>query len=102
MIETAKRLIDEYCLEEFGYPADFDNLAAIGVGFTEAETENIHFVQAYVNLEDFRIETYVDENCIRIVQFDGLEDMIEHALPYLDFCQLTYVYDEELELIERS
>jgi hypothetical protein len=102
MMNEAKRLIDEYCIDEFGYPADFSDLAHIGVGYTETETEELHFVQAYINLEDYRIETYLDETCIRILGFDGLEDMIEHALPYLDFCELTYVSPEELEMIERS
>ena len=102
MFEEAKRLIDEYCIDEFGYPADFDDLTQIGVGYTTIDDPEDHDVQAYINLVDFRIETHVDGICIRSTQFDGLEDMIENALPYLDFCQLTYVYDEELELIERS
>ena len=39
-IEEAKRLIDEYCIDEFGYDADFDNLKNVGVAFSTNEPYN--------------------------------------------------------------
>jgi hypothetical protein len=103
MFETAKRLIDEYCMEEFNSPADYDDLTQIGIGYTiiDGITEE-HEIQIYANLIDFAIETYVDGICIRSHHFGTLEDMITYGLSDLCFEYLIWLSDEELELIERS
>ena len=100
-LDRAKALIDEYCREEFEREegADYTDLSDVGVAYTTTE-DGKHEVQANIDLLGFGIKTFVDNTVVREEKFESLEDMIERALPYLSFDELTFVSDEELAQIE--
>ena len=100
-LDRAKALIDEYCREEFEREegADYTDLSVVGVAYTTTE-DGKHEVQANIDLLGFSIKTYVDNTIVREEKFESLEDMLERALPYLSFDELTFVSDEELAQIE--
>ena len=100
-LDRAKALIDEYCRTEFEREegADYTNLSDVGVAYTTTE-DGSHEVQASVDLLGFTIKTYVDNTIVREEKYESLEDMLQRALPYLSFDELTFVSDEELAQIE--
>ncbi len=100
-LDEAKRIIDEYCREEFEREegADYTDLSNVEVAYTTTEDEK-HEIQARVNLVDFRIEALVDGKAIRSEQFSTLEDMVERGLQSLSFDELVYLSDEELAKVE--
>ena len=100
-LDRAKALIDEYCREEFEREegADYTDLSVVGVAYTTTE-DGKHEVQVNIDLLGFSIKTYVDNTIVREEKFESLEDMLERALPYLSFDELTFVSDEELAQIE--
>ncbi len=101
LLDKAKALIDEYCREEFEREegADYTDLSDVGVAYTTTE-DGRHEVQANIDLLGFSIKTYVDNILVREEKYESLEDMIERALPYLSFDELTFVSDEELARAE--
>lgn len=100
-LDRAKALIDEYCREEFEREegADYTDLSDVGVAYTTTE-DGKHEVQANIDLLGFSIKTFVDNTIVREEKFESLEDMLERALPYLSFDDLTFVSEEELAQIE--
>lgn len=100
-LDTAKRLIDDFCREEYQREdgADYTDLANVGVAYTTTEDDK-HEIQARVNLVDFRMETLADGQVVRSEQFSSLEDMIETGLKSLSFDDLVYLSDEELAKLE--
>lgn len=100
-LDRAKALIDEYCRTEFEREegAEYTDLSDVNVAYTTTEDDK-HEVQASVDLLGFRIKTYVDDTLVREEKYESLEDMLERALPYLSFDELTFVSDDELALAE--
>ena len=96
-LTSAKNLIRDYCRREFedDKKVDFSDLSKIPVAYTTTEDEK-HEIQAYINLVDFRVETFVDDKCVQIEQYDSLEEMVEDALPSLCFDDLVCVSEEDL------
>ncbi len=101
MIEKAKTLIAEYCFREFGEDAkvDFSDLSKIPIAYTTTEDEK-HEIQVNANLVDFRIETFVDDTCIRTEQYDSLGEMVEDVLPHLSFDELVCVDEDDLKTVD--
>ncbi|MCC8029191.1 MAG: DEAD/DEAH box helicase family protein [Lachnospiraceae bacterium] len=97
-LDKAKDLIDEYCMEEFSSPADFDDLRNIGIGYTTV-TNNEYPVEASVNLIDFRLERRLNGKEFDTRQYDSLEELISHELYNLDFNDLMDVSDDELDAV---
>ena len=101
LLDKAKALIDEYCRTELESEegADYTDLSKVNVVYTTTEDDK-HKIQATVDLVGFRIETFVDNTLVRGEQYKSLEDMIERALPYLSFEELTAVSEEEIARAE--
>ena len=97
----AERLINDYCISEFGYEADFTNIEKIGVAYTTTEDER-HEIQVYVNLKEFKLETYFDNHLIDTEQYESLENMNESCLSYLSFDELVYIPDRMLEELKNA
>lgn len=100
MLERAKRLINEYCLEEFGSENDFANLEAVGVGYTTVTDEEIP-IQAYVDLIHFRIEKRLCDVLVETRQYESLEALIDGELYDLQFDDLAYASEEQIELFHK-
>ena len=100
-LDTAKRLIDDFCKEEYQREegADYTDLTNVEVAYTTTEDDR-HEIQARVNLVDFRIETLVDGKTVRSEQYASLEELTEKGLHGLSFDELVYVSDEELAKVE--
>lgn len=96
-LELAKKLIDDYCREEFHSGADFSDLSAVGIGHTTIADDEIP-IQAYANLADFRIEKYLGDVLIESRQYESLAELIQGELNDLEFGDLTYAGDEQLAM----
>ena len=96
-LELAKKLIDDYCREEFHSGADFSDLSAVGIGHTTITDDEIP-IQAYANLTDFRVEKYLGDVLIESRQYESLAELIQGELNDLEFGDLTYAGDEQLAM----
>ena len=92
----AKKLIREFCQEEYDSEPDFSDLSKIGIAYTHATDEDIP-IQVNVDLVGYRVERYLGEVLIDERQYESLEDLTETELEALDFSELVSVTDEELE-----
>ena len=92
----AKKLIRDFCLEEYDSEPDFSDLTKIGIAYTNATDEEIP-IQVNVDLVGYRVERYLGEVLIDELQYESLEDLTETELEALDFSELVSVTDEELE-----
>jgi len=97
LLEEAKKLINEYCLEEFESEADFSDLTKIGLAYTTTEDEDIP-VEAEADLVTFCINRYVNSRLVEQRQYSSLESMIQKELKYLDFNELVDFTDEQIDL----
>ena len=95
-IDRAKKLIREFCQEEYDSEPDFSDLTKIGIAYTHATDEDIP-IQVNVDLVWYRVERYLGEVLIDERQYESLEDLTETELEALDFSELVSVTDEELE-----
>ena len=100
-LERAKELIDDFCQNEYDSPADFEDLSKIGIGYTTVTDDEIP-IQAYANLEDFRIERYLDGTLIDSRQYDSLQALIDNELEDLDFSDLIDVTDEQVTMVQQK
>ena len=92
----AKKLIRDFCLEEYDSEPDFSDLSKIDIAYTNATDEEIP-IQVNVDLVGYRVERYLGEVLIDERQYESLEDLTEAELEALDFSELVSVTDEELE-----
>lgn len=99
LLKRAKKMIHEYCQNEFENDADFTDLSNIGVAYTEMEDEP-YPIQAIVDLIHYKIETKVFDVTTHLEQYDTLEELIQKGLPYLNFDDLVYINDEDEEKIK--
>ena len=95
LLKEAKRLIDEYCIAEFGDPADYGDLSDVGLAYVQTE-DGLHEIQVSVDLLNCRIIKEVDGKVVHTDQYDSLSDLIEKELRWLDFGELTDVSEEEM------
>ena len=103
LLEEAKEYIDGFCEREYGSLEDVDytDLSGIGLAYTTTE-DGQHEIQAAADLIRCRMETYVDGLLVEYTQYDDLADLIENALSALDFSELVYVPEEQLEPFYRE
>ena len=100
-LDKAKRIIDDFCREEYQREdgADYTDLTDVGVAYTTTEDDK-HEIQARVNLVDFRIETLADGKVVRSEQYDSLEELTDNGLRALSFDDLVYLSEKELAKVE--
>ena len=89
LTDKAIRLINEYCEREFDYKANFSNLDHIDLAYTTDETTGAP-IEAYADLETFRIVTEYDGKIVRDDQYATLEDMCVE-LEFLEFSNLVSI-----------
>ncbi|MEE1137918.1 MAG: SNF2-related protein [Acutalibacteraceae bacterium] len=95
-IEKAKELINKFCLDEYGEDADFSDMKNIDIAYTTLTDAEIP-VQVSVNLVDYRIDRFIDNNHYDSRTYDSLEGLINGELYSLNFDDLVYIPDEALE-----
>ena len=94
--ETAKNLINEFCLEEYDSPADFSNLSKIGIAYTTVTDDELP-IQVDVNLENFTVEKYIDNVLVDTEYYYNLSNITEKFLQNLNFDELVYVTEQQIE-----
>ena len=94
--ETAKNLINEFCLEEYGSPADFSNLSKIGIAYTTVTDDELP-IQVDVNLENFTVEKYIDNVLVDTEYYYNLSNITEKFLQNLNYDELVYVTEQQIE-----
>ena len=95
-LEKAKELIDNFCLDEYGENADFSDMKNIDIAYTTLTDAEIP-VQVSVNLVDFRIDRFIDNNHYDSRIYGSIEELINAELDNLDFDELVSIPDEALE-----
>ena len=96
LIERAKGLISDFCRSEYGSEADFSDPAKIGVAYTTVTDDEIP-VQVNIDLVNFRLERYLDDEHLETRQYGSLQELIANELENLDFSDLIHVSDEDVE-----
>ena len=97
-LEIAKKFINDFCVTEYGSPADFSDLEKVGIAYTTVTDEEIP-IQVNADLVHYRIERYLDGKFLERRQYESLDELIQNELADLDFDDLVSVSDEELESI---
>ena len=96
LLERAKGLISDFCRSEYGSEADFSDPTKIGVAYTTVTDDEIP-VQVNIDLVNFRLERYLDDEHLETRQYSSLQELISNELENLDFSDLIHVSDEDLE-----
>ena len=96
LTERAKGLISDFCRSEYGSEADFSDPAKIGVAYTTVTDDEIP-VQVNIDLVNFRLERYLDDEHLETRQYGSLQEIITNELENLDFSDLIHVSDEDVE-----
>ena len=97
-LEIAKEFINDFCVAEYGSPADFSDLEKVGIAYTTVTDEEIP-IQVNADLVHYRIERYLDGQFLERRQYESLDELIQNELAELDFDDRISVSDEELESI---
>lgn len=101
-LDTAKRLIEEYSIREFGeMEIDFSDLSKIPVAattFDEGEPGEYE-VSVFLDLVNYQLLQYVNGELYHKEEYNSLEEMVELALERLEFDHLVSVgrHDDEEE-----
>ena len=96
LLERAKGLISDFCRSEYGSEADFSDPAKIGVAYTTVTDDEIP-VQVNIDLVNYRLERYLDDEHLETRQYGSLQELISNELENLDFSDLIHVSDEDVE-----
>ena len=96
LTERAKGLISDFCRSEYGSEADFSDPAKVGVAYTTVTDDEIP-VQVNIDLVNFRLERYLDDEHLETRQYASLQELISNELENLDFSDLIHVSDEDVE-----
>ena len=96
LTERAKGLISDFCRSEYGSEADFSDPTKIGVAYTTVTDDEIP-LQVNIDLVNFRLERYLDDEHLETRQYASLQELISNELENLDFSDLIHVSDEDVE-----
>ena len=96
LTERAKGLISDFCRSEYGSEADFSDPTKIGVAYTTVTNDEIP-VQVNIDLVNYRLERYLDDEHLETRQYGSLQELISNELENLDFSDLIHVSDEDVE-----
>ena len=96
LLERAKGLISDFCRSEYGSEADFSDPTKVGVAYTTVTDDEIP-IQANIDLVNYRLERYLDDEHLETRQYGSLQELITNELENLDFSDLIHVSDEDVE-----
>ena len=95
-LDKAKYLINDFCENEYGSPADFSNLHNVSLAYTTLTNDELP-IQVTADLVDFKITYEFDSEIFNIEQYENIENMIENGLTGLDFSDLVSVPESVIE-----
>ena len=95
LMEQAKNLINDFCVQEYSSEADFSDLTSVGIGYTTITDKELE-IQIEVDLVHFQIKTLVENQVVRFTEYKSLEELIKYELTELNFEDLISVPDRLL------
>lgn len=75
---------------------DYTDLEHIGIACTTTE-DGKHEIQAEINLKNYSIDRYIDGQLVNSEKYQSLHDFIEYELRFLDFSNLVYIEEKNME-----
>lgn len=100
-MDKAIRLINEYCEKEFGSPGNFSNMDHIELAYKPDEETGLAGIEAYADLETFRIVKEQDGRVVDEQLFNSLDHM-NTVLKNLDFDKLIELPDNDKSEIKTT
>ena len=94
-LEKAKKLITEFCSEEYDSEPDFSDLRKVDIAYTTITDEEVP-VQVSVDLVDFRLDRSIDGIIVDSRKYDTLKELTEQELVDPDFDELVAFSEEQL------
>lgn len=95
-LEQAKILINSFCIGEFGNATDFTKLSSVNIAYTTITDAEIP-IQVTLDLERYYLMRTLDGHVIDKEEYDTFQDFYENCLEVLNFDDLVYVTDEQLQ-----
>lgn len=95
-LEQAKNLINSFCIGEFGDATDFTKLSSVNIAYTTITDAEIP-IQVTLDLERYYLMRTLDGHVIDKEEYDTFQDFYENCLEVLNFDDLVYVTDEQLQ-----
>ena len=95
-LEQAKNLINSFCFGEFGNATDFTKLSSVNIAYTTITDAEIP-IQVTLDLERYYLMRTLDGHVIDKEEYDTFQDFYENCLEVLNFDDLVYVTDEQLQ-----
>lgn len=95
-LEQAKNLINSFCIGEFGNATDFTKLSSVNIAYTTITDAEIP-IQVTLDLERYYLMRTLDGHVIDKEEYDNFQDFYENCLEVLNFDDLVYVTDEQLQ-----
>lgn len=99
-MSVAQELIFDYWEREFDTPkpnSPISDLHSVGLAYTELGDNAEHTFEVTVDLVDFSVNYYIDNEKIRSDTYDTLSELIEQELSHLDFDYYVAEGNSELE-----
>lgn len=100
-MDRAIRLINEYCEKEFGSPGNFSNMDHIELAYKPDEETGLAGIEAYADLETYRIVKEQDGRVVDEQLFNSLDHM-NTVLKNLDFDKLIELSDNDKSEIKTT
>ena len=100
-MDKAIRLINEYCEKEFGSPGNFSNMDHIELAYKPDKETGLAGIEAYADLETFRIVKEQDGRVVDEQLFNSLDHM-NTVLKNLDFDKLIELPDNDKSEIKTT
>ena len=94
-MHRAKRLINEFCVSEYGHEAEFENPEAVSIAYTTYLEEEVP-VEAYADLVGFSINRYVGGELFDSQKYSSLDELCDKELEGLSFDELVAIDEDEL------
>ena len=100
-MDKAIRFINEYCEKEFGSPGNFSNMDHIELAYKPDKETGLAGIEAYADLETFRIVKEQDGRVVDEQLFNSLDHM-NTVLKNLDFDKLIELSDNDKSEIKTT
>ena len=94
-LEKAKKLITEFCSEEYDSEPDFSDLRKVDIAYTTITDEEVP-VQVSVDLVDFKLDRSIDGIIVDSRKYGSLKELTEQELVDPDFDELVAFSEEQL------
>ena len=94
-LDKAKALINDFCENEYGSPADFSDLHNVHLAYTTYTDDELP-LQVTADLIDHAIIHEFNNVTFQAEMYDDLTQMIENGLTELDFDELVAISDEDI------